>query len=192
MQLGSVNAVASLASTVLSVPIGSLHDRYSLRKLFAFGSSLVAIASLFYALTYSWIMIIPAIILTKLTARFHCSVICDLSLENPSRATGKSLCEGLGSIPSLFAPLMAAVLITHFGGISVDGIRPLYWLQFLFHSVLFLFIVYRLTEIRRVQSPSTSGFVGEYIEILRSSAFVKKWVLFSALSMFTMNMVTPF
>lgn len=105
---------------------------------------------------------------------------------------GSPSARALDLFPPSLPPLIAAVLITHFGGISVDGIRPLYWLQFLFHSVLFLFIVYRLTEIRRVQSPSTSGFVGEYIEILRSSAFVKKGVLFSALSMFTVNMVTPF
>jgi MFS family permease len=192
VQLGSVNAVASLASTALAVPIGALHDRYSLRRLFVFGSALVAIASLFYAFAYSWVMIIPAIILTKITARFHCSVICDLSLETPSRATGKSLCEGLGSIPSLFAPLMAAVLITHFGGISVDGIRPLYWLQFAAHAVLFLFIVYRLAAIRRPRAPSTPGFVAGYVDVFRSSAAVKRWILFYASSMFTVSMVTPF
>ena len=140
-ELGSVNSIASLGSTLLAIPLGILHDKYSLRKLFVFGTGLVALASFFYAVAVNWIMIIPAIILTQISMRFHCNVICDLSLQNETRSTAKSLCEGVGSTPSLFAPLVATYLITFFGGTNVEGIRPLYWIQLVANILLFILLI---------------------------------------------------
>jgi Na+/melibiose symporter-like transporter len=141
-------------------------------------------------------MIIPAIVLTKIISRFHCSVICDLSLKTESRATAKSLCEGLGSIPSLLAPILAAFLITLISGhISAEGIRPLYWLQFLVHALLLIFIVLKLTEISRPISSQTTGFSGlfsSFNQVLRHDPSLKRYLIFYSMSMFTMNMVSPF
>jgi MFS family permease len=195
LQLGTLNSLAGLANTALAIPVGSMHDRYSLRKLFIFGSGLVVVASLFYAIAYDWTMVIPAIILTRLNMRFHCSIICDLSLENKSRATGKSLCEGVGSTPSVFAPILAAFLITFFGGkISVDGIRPLYWIQFIAHSVLFIYIFTQLGEIERFGESGergSSSFFGGLFDVFQYGS-VSKWIVFYTVSMFTMSLVTPF
>jgi MFS family permease len=193
LQLGTLNSLAGLANTALAIPVGSMHDRYSLRKLFIFGSGIVVVASLLYAIAYDWTMVIPAIILTKLNMRFHCSIICDLSLENKSRATGKSLCEGIGSTPSVFAPILAAFLITFFGGkISVEGIRPLYWIQFAAHSILFIYIFTQLREIERLkESGEHSSFFGGLLDVFKQGS-VSKWLVFYTVSMFTTSLITPF
>jgi MFS family permease len=197
VQLGSVNSLAGLVSTLLAIPIGLMHDKYSLRKLFVFGCGLVAISSLLYALAPNWMMIIPAIILARLAMRFHCSIICDVSLKSESRATAKALCEGTGSTPSLIAPMVAAFLITLFGGISAEGIRPLYGLQFIAYSILFFFILTQLKEVARGSQQETSGkersdFLGGVFEVLRNNSAAKKFIIFYALSMFTMSMTNPF
>jgi MFS family permease len=196
VELGAVNSISGIGSTLLAMPIGFLHDKYSLRKLFIFGSLLTVIASLLYAISSSWLMIIPAIVLTKIISRFHCSVICDLSLQTESRATAKSLCEGAGSIPSLFAPLLAAFLITLVSGqISAEGIRPLYWIQFLAHALLLIFIVVMLKEIARPISPQSTGFRNLFsglFQVLKQDPSLKRYVLFYSMSMFTLNMITPF
>ena len=51
VELGAVNSISSIGSTLLAMPIGFLHDKYSLRKLFIFGSLLTVIASLLYAIS---------------------------------------------------------------------------------------------------------------------------------------------
>lgn len=197
VQLGSVNSLAGLGSTLLAIPIGLMHDKYSLRKLFILGCGLVTISSLLYALAPNWTMIIPAIILARLAMRFHCSVICDISLKSESRATAKALCEGTGSTPSLLAPMVAAFLITFFGGISAEGIRPLYWLQFIAYSILFFFILTQLKEVSRGSQQVTggqesSGFLGSAFEVLRHNSPAKRFIIFYTLSMLTTSMTTPF
>lgn len=197
VQLGSVNSLAGFGSTLLAIPIGLMHDKYSLRKLFVFGCGLVTISSLLYALAPNWMMIIPAIILARLAMRFHCSMICDVSLKSENRATAKALCEGTGSTPSLIAPLVAAFLITFFGGMSAEGIRPLYWIQFVAYSILFFFILTQLKEVSRGIQQETSGkersgFLGGAFEVLRNNLSAKKFIILYTLTMFTTNMTTPF
>lgn len=197
VQMGSINSLAGLSSTLLALPIGLMHDKYSLRKLFVFGCGLVALASLLYALAPNWLMIIPAIILARLATRFHCSIICDVSLKSENRATAKALCEGTGSAPSLFAPMVAAFLITWFGGINAEGIRPLYWLQFVAYSILFVYILTRLKEVSRGSQQerggtARSGFAGGAFDVLKHNASAKKFILFYTLTMLTTNMTTPF
>ena len=129
LQLGSLNSVTHLASTVISSPLGWIQDRYSLRRYFIISIGLYIFVPLIYALAQNWIWIIPAMFLTIFS--WPCATICDISLEKRDRATGKSLCEVVGSVPSLIAPTLAAFLISFYGGINVEGIRPIYWIQFI-------------------------------------------------------------
>jgi len=39
------------------------------------------------------------------------------------------LCDTVAALPRLFAPIVAAFLITMFGGLNVQGIRLLYWIE---------------------------------------------------------------
>jgi hypothetical protein len=78
-----------------------------------------------------------------------CVVICDLSLPNEDRATGRAICEGIGSLPTLLSPTIAAILVSWFGGMNVEGIRPLYWIQFSTRVLLFIYVAMKLTEVAR-------------------------------------------
>jgi MFS family permease len=193
VQLGIVNSLAGIGNTILAIPVGWMHDKYSLRKLFLFGRVLLVFSSLFYALAFDWIMIVPAIVLARVSMRFHCGSICDISLKNEDRATGKALCEGVGSIPSLAAPTIAALLIAFFGGISSEGIRPLYWIQFITRCGLFVYIVVQLTEIVRPKIKIVkSSFIDTFHEVFDRGTALKRWILFSTLGTFVMYMSTPF
>jgi MFS family permease len=56
-------------------------------------------------------------------------VVCASELANRERATGRGLCRTLSSIVAIFAPLLAAGLVSGFGGINLPGLRPLYAIQ---------------------------------------------------------------
>ncbi len=192
-ELGSVNSASSLIGTLISIPVGWLQDRYSLRKIFLLGVGVSTFVPLIYAVSNHWLMIVPAMILAAIGMRLgSCVVICDISLKSEDRATGKALCEGMGSAPALLAPLLAAYLITVFGGISVEGIRPLYWIQFVARAVLFLFVALQLGEIARAKGMRRGGLLGGLGDVFREGKALKRFILFSVVRSFTISMMMPF
>jgi len=190
VELGAVNSASGIGGTLISMPLG----RYSVRKIFLFGVALLTLVPLMYAVAYRWEFIAPAILISGLGMRLgSCVVICDLSLPNEDRATGKALCEGIGALPALFAPTLAAVLITWFGGINVEGIRPLYGVQFAARIILFVYVALVMTEIvRPKREQGKVNSLGDFKEVFRRGTAVKRWLLFLSLSTFTGTMMTPF
>jgi len=131
VELGAVSSASSLAGAIISPPLGWMRDRYSIRKIYVIGVRLLAAVSLLYAIAYSWQFIAFALLISGLPLSLgSCVIVCDLSLQDTDRATGKALCEGVGALPTLFAPTIAAFLITWFGGIDTQNIRILYLIQF--------------------------------------------------------------
>lgn len=194
VELGEVNSASGLSSTLISLPLGYFQDRYSVRKIFLLGVSLLTLVPLLYAVAYRWEFIVPAILISGLGMRLgSCVVICDISLPNEDRATGKALCEGIGALPTLFAPVIAAVLITWFGGMNAEGIRPLYWMQFVTRITLFIYVALKMTEIVRPKRElQTMNPIDDFREVFRRGMAVKRWLLFLSLNMFTGGMMTPF
>lgn len=126
VELGTSN----LAGAIISPPLGWMRDHYSIRKIYVIGVGLLASVSLLYVVADSWQFIAFALLVSGLALSFgSCVVICDLSLHNIDRATGKALRECVGALPTLFAPTIAAFLITWFGGINTKNIRLFYWIQ---------------------------------------------------------------
>jgi MFS family permease len=121
-----------------------------------------------------------------------CGTICDVSLESRDRATGRALCESIGSIPSLFAPFVAAFLITIFGGISVNSIRPLYMVQFVGFCGMFLLAVTQLAEVKRKTRKGKSTFLGDFREVFDRGIATKRFLLLFGLWNFIISMATPF
>jgi len=194
MELGTVNSASGLGSTLISLPLGYFQDRYSIRKIYLLGISILTLSPLFYALANRWELVIPAIFIAGLCQRLgSCVVICDLSLPNEDRATGKALCEGVGALPTLLSPTVAAILVTMFGGMNVEGIRPLYWIQFVAQILLVVYASRRMVEIKRpVRTSRSINPLEEFREIFRRGTATKRWLLFLATNYFTMSMISPF
>jgi MFS family permease len=193
VELGVVSSASGLSGAIISPPLGWMRDRYSLRKIYVIGVGLLAVVSLLYAIAYSWQFIAFAILISGLAFSLgSCVVICDLSLPSRDRATGKALCEGVGALPALFAPTFAAFLITWFGGINIETIRLLYWIQFAAGIGLFIYVNLKLTEINREKQEFDKTVLDGFKEVFQQGTTVKRWLLFLSLDMFTANMVAAF
>jgi len=193
IELGVVNSFSHVMGAFISVPVGWLQDRYSLRKIFLTGVVLSLVVSLMHATATNWVIIIPAMFLSALAMRVgSCLTICDVSLKSKDRASCKGICDGVFAAPSLVAPTLAALVITHFGGMRADGIRPLYWIQLAADLALFLFLATRLTEIDRPELQRNTSFLEDYREVFRRGTTPKRWIVFSAVSSFSAAMVAPF
>lgn len=89
--------------------------------------------------------------------------------------------------------MIAAFLITFFGGLSVQGIRPLYWIQFAGQCVVFLFVYLSMVEVDRPEMVRRkSRFFEDFLEVFERGTGLKRWIIFSTLGMFIMSMVSPF
>ena len=194
VELGAVNSASGLGSTLISLPLGYFQDRYSVRKIYLLGIAVLTLSPLLYAVAYSWEFIVPAIFVSGLCMRLgSCVIICDLSLPNEDRATGKALCEGIGALPTLLSPTVAAFLVTLFGGMNVEGIRPLYWIQFVSQILLFAYLALKMTEMERPRREEESlNPIEDFREVFRRGTAAKRWLLFVSLNMFTQTMIDPF
>lgn len=155
---------------------------------------MLTLSPLLYAVAYNWVFVVPAIFISGLCMRLgSCVIICDLSLPNEDRATGKALCEGIGALPTLLSPTIAALLVILFGGMNVEGIRPLYWIQFMSQILLLVYVALKMTEMERPRREEESlNPIDDFKEVFRRGTATKRWLLFISLNTFTQTMIDPF
>ena len=194
IQLGAVNSAWGFAQSLISLPLGMIRDRFNIRKIYLFGVALTILEPLLYAVAPNWQVVSLAILVSGLGMMVgSCVLICDLSLPPQDRATGKALCEGTGATPTILAPTVAAVLLTALGGISLQSIRSLYWIQFIARLLLFFYAYRNLTDIERPNNvPKKVDILKEFGEVFERGTAVKRWILFQSINMFTMTMLVTF
>lgn len=188
LQLGFVNSIGGVASAIVSMPTGWLADKYGIRRMFLLGTPLVALGSLIFTLSSNWMMTIPALFITLLSLQILttvCPMVCGNYLKMKERATGMQLCDTISAIPGVISPIVSAIIITEFGGLTADGIRPLYVFQtigFLFQFLLVL-RYYRDTVERAFSPlPGKKKFLDDVRKIFVKGRNVKKWILYRGLS----------
>jgi len=158
-ELGAVNSVRGIASAATSLLTGLVADRYGLRVAFAAAMLFMVLGSLMLAAASSWIVAAPALLVFYLGLTMSitaCPVVCGAALRDEERATGRGICDTVTALPRLVSPLIAAQLIARFGGLNVDGIRPLYYVQAatLFAALLVVLLVFEEPSRRRLVKPA--------------------------------------
>jgi MFS family permease len=206
IELGTVSSIGGAISALISAPVGWLVDRYGLKRFYLIGIALMAGAALMYALAPRWQMIIAATILISIATRLTatgCSVLCADSVHNEDRATAQNICVTCASILSMIAPLVAVWLITGAGGLTVEGIRPLYYIRFAGYILIFLFVAVQLKELRTTEvceAGAKHGFVDDFKQLFAASPSsnidraspLRRWLIVIALTWFPFAMTAPF
>jgi MFS family permease len=167
VQLGSLLSVGNAVGALASLPAGWFIDYYSLKNVFLLGTAMLALSSLVYFGAPYWTWLFVAVIICQVGLRITCTactVTCAAELPNQERATGRGLCQTLVSPVAIATPLLAAWLISKFGGISIEGIRPLFGVQALIFVTILLLLLTRLSGARAPNGPGDgesilSGFV---------------------------------
>lgn len=198
VELGTVSSIGNGIAALISTPVGWLVDRYGLKRFYLLGMGLLAGVALIYGLAPNWQVIIAATILFSVSMRLTgtgCSVICADSVQNKDRATAQNLCVTFASFLSMIAPLIAAPLITAFGGLTVDGIRPLYYVRFVGYGLILLFVAAQLREpkwVRGAGAGTNPGFISGFRQLLEGEAPLGRWLVISSLTWLPMVMTAPF
>jgi len=197
MQLGTVSSIGVAISSLISMPVGWLADRHGIKALQMLGIALMAGCALIFGLAHSWYAIIAATILASVAMRLigtGCSVICASSVENKDRFTAQNVCVTVSAVASTLAPLLAAYLVTIFGGMNVEGIRPLYYVRFVGYGLIFVFLATQLREPVREMLTGGRGkgsFVADFREVFHSRD-ASRWILVASMTTLPMAMMAPF
>jgi len=190
IQLGFGTAIGGIASVGAALFVGWLSSRHNIKSIFMLGVALIGIGSLFFATATEWWMVIPALATMAFALRVTstvCPTICGSCFKSHEKATGMALCDTLSSLPRLAAPVIAAYLVTAFGGLNAQGIRPLYLIQFA--GLCFTFImIWRLFEephdivMARAERKENTSFIRDVKRLFKEVKHVRTWIIYMSLA----------
>lgn len=194
VELGLVNSVGMGVGAAVSPFTGWLVDKYGVKGIYLIGLVLLALSPLIYAVAHMWTIVIIGMVLYWLGVRVSgtaCSVVCASSLTNEDRATSMNLCNMFGSSLVIASPMLGAVLVTWFGGVNAEGIRPLFYIAFVGGVLLLGFAAWQLSSARRGM-PEGGNILAGISEVFRHGHFLKRWIVISAMMWLPWAMITPF
>ena len=198
VRLGGIGSIGAAVGSLIAAPVGWLVDRYGLKRFYVLGTGLMAGAMLVYAMAPDWRTIIVAMILLSISMRLTgtgCGVLCADSLKNKDRSTGQNLCNTISRSLALLSPLIGARLITAFGGMNVEGIRPLYYIQFVGYVLISLFIAAQLSEPERMKSAgeaADSSVIHDFRRLFKQRTGLRRWIAVASLSRVPMVIIPLF
>jgi hypothetical protein len=83
--------------------------------------------------------------------------------------------------------------VTAFGGMTLEGLRPLYYVRFAGYGLILFFVAAQLQDIRSARPTATdAGLVSGLKQLLGVSGRLRKWVMISSLTSLPMAMTPPF
>jgi MFS family permease len=112
------------------------------------------------------------------------------------RATAMSMKSILTSLVGLVIPTISAIIVLQSGGISVEGIRPLFFIQMVCSIIVLSYTAFTLKEVRFLQQKektirAKNSIFQDYKEIARIPA-VQKWTITKGLRTFFGQSLLPF
>jgi MFS family permease len=127
--------------------------------------------------------------------------LVDIIFVNSTKPEQSSTVIGLSrtiwAIPSIIAPLLAAAIVTSYGGINAQGIRPLYYLQLVVVVFVFVFIALMLQTPAITTTPKTDeleskGFIQDFRGFFAGERWLKRWVVLRIIRSIIFSMSGPF
>ena len=185
MELGYVSSLGGVASTLVSIPLGWLADRYGIKRTLISGLIVAAIGYALFGAANQWQTTAIAMMIATMAIQglmTICPMICGHSLAGTERATGMQLCDTVVAFPRFIAPVVGAFIITRFGGISAQGIRPLFWLEAggLLLAALIVYLLF--SNPVRLDSGEPPKLLEGFKRVLQEGKVVKRWVAVTMLS----------
>jgi MFS family permease len=196
-QLGIVNSVGMGVAAIAGFLGGGLIDRIGVKKIYLMGIVILGVSYLIYGLADSWPILIVAMIaywLGNNTSFLSCGVVCANCLKREDRATGMSICETLGmGLLGLIAPMVGAWLVTAFGGVNAQGIRPLFFVCMAGVAITFLIILIKLSNRTwSVAGKASPDFFQGFAQVFKEGHNLKRMLIIASLTGMEMGMVTPY
>ena len=195
LTLGGIKSVSSAVNTLISLPSGWISDNYNLRKVMGAGMAIQIITVALMALARNWTWVLVSMILEPFTMALMFrsqTVMMSNALQDGDRATGFGLRQIVGQLVGITAPIPAALLVGYFGGLNVEGIRPLFILRTAGLAFLYGYVYMKLDDVPPQPRPEKSSVLQDFREVLEGGEGLKTWIAVSCLGSMVWGMMEPF
>lgn len=170
MTIAWLSSVSSFISMIISMPVGYITDNYNLKKVMGAGLFLNIAMVAMYAFAQNWIWIFVAMAINPFTMALMFrsqQVIITNELDNIERARGMGMRMQIAMLLGLISPLPAAYLVNLWGGLTVEGIRPLYYIRLVGMIIVYAYVYINLTDTLPIpRAIKSSGFINDFREVL--------------------------
>jgi MFS transporter, DHA1 family, multidrug resistance protein len=196
-QLGIVNSIGMVIAGLFGPFTGWFIDRIGPKRIYLVGITFMAVSYLAYGLAQSWEITTIAMIAYWLgfsTSILSCATICGNCLVNRDRATGMMICETVtAGLLGMAGPIMATWLVSRFGGVNPNGIRPLFFSGLIITIGTFVIVLTQLSN-RKWTHPHTrrTNLLEEISQIFESGKYLKRWIVIGAITQLPIGMIFPF
>jgi MFS family permease len=183
--LGYLSSLSSFISMLISIPVGWITDNYNLKKVLGIGMLFNIAMVGFYAFARDWKWILVAMVMNPIAMALMFrsqQVIVINGLREEDRAQGMGLRMITAQIFGLVSPIPAAILVNRFGGLTLEGIRPLFFLRFAGLFLIYGFVYWKLSDI--LPEPRKSKrveFFKDFKEVLRGGRKLRSMIIVGAL-----------
>jgi MFS family permease len=196
-QLGIVNCIGMMIAGLFGPFTGWFIDRIGPKRIYLVGITFMAVSYLTYGLAQSWGVTIIAMIAYWLgysTSILSCATICGNCLVNRDRATGMMICETVtAGLLGMAGPVVATWLVSHFGGVNPDGIRPLFLCGLIITIATFVLVLTQLSNQKWTKAyANRTSLFKEVTEVFKSGKHLKRWIVIAAVTQLPLGMVFPF
>ncbi|HSM88812.1 MAG TPA: MFS transporter, partial [Desulfobacterales bacterium] len=197
VQLGIVNSIGMVVAGFCGPFTGWLIDRIGPKRIYLIGIAVTCASYLCYGCAQSWELTIIAMVcywLGYATSIHSCATICGNCLVNQDRATGMLICETVAAgLLGVAGPMIGTWLVTLFGGVNPDGIRPLFFSGIVVTLGTFVIVATQLSESKCITASSHKPhLLRDIAQVFKGARNLKKWIVISSISQLPLGMVLPY
>ena len=172
LDISTLEGAASFVRMILAIPAGLFVDRVkSMKKLYVLSGLLLVPVDLVKGLAQDFRMYFATRMYESVVFRINMPTVNILNISavsNRDRVKGMVTSRMLTSTVGLITPLLAAYLITYFGGLeNVDSYRPLFYIQFVSSLLIFTMMTAKLEEPDVDRGRIDRNVLGSFSEMFR-------------------------
>ena len=193
--LGFLGSLSSAINMCISLPSGWISDRYNMKWVTGIGMAIQVIMIALYAFARDWTWILVAMMLEPFTQALMMrsqNIMISKSLRDMDRAQGFGIRQMITQFMGIMAPIPAALLITYFGGLTVEGIRPLYLIRLVGLVAAYVYVYLKLADVPPERRDGNGSFLQDFREVFRGGKGLRAWIAASSVAAITMGMTGPF
>ena len=172
IMIGMISSFSAFISMLVSMPVGYITDKYNLRHVLGAGMFLNIVMIGLYAFAHDWRWIFIAMAINPLTMALMFrsqQVIITNGLRDEDRATGMGLRMWVAQLLGLISPVLAALIVDSYGGLNVDGIRPLFYIRFIGLIITYSYVYLKVANVAPATRATTStGFFSDFKDVLET------------------------
>jgi len=196
-QLGLLTSLSLGLTAVTAILTGWLSDRLDRKKMFLIGAFIGVLVPLTYLTAGSLYWLIPAFMLTGFAdgviAPAWTSMYAN-SIRNEQRGTVYGLANIFILAPVLFAGVIGGQIVSISGGLTLEGIRPVYTVQAALLAFAWV-MVWRYLGNRKPNQPqkrlNAKTMLDDYGSVIAKKG-VRSWVLMKSLGSLSIGLAGPF